>query len=53
MNFAHGKPPAEILKLLRANPAKVEDFCDQDLLQHIALARFLFGLMSPSSREAR
>jgi hemolysin III len=26
-------------KSLRANPARVEDFCDQDLLQHIELAR--------------
>jgi hypothetical protein len=26
---------------LRANPAKVEDFGDKDLLQHIDLARIL------------
>ena len=37
----------------RANPAKVEDSCDKDLLQHIDLARFLFGEMVPFRREAR
>jgi hypothetical protein len=37
----------------RANPAKVEDFCDQDLLQHIDLARFLFGKPISACREAR
>ena len=37
----------------RANPAKVEDFCDKDLLEHIKLARFLFGEMMPFRREAR
>jgi len=44
---------AGLLLASRANPAKVEDFCDEDLLQHIDLARFLFGLMISSSREAR
>jgi hypothetical protein len=37
----------------RANSAKVEDFCDKDLLQHIDLARFLFGKPIPACREAR
>ncbi len=35
-----------------AYPAKVEHFCDKDLLQLIDLARFFFGLRIPSSREA-
>jgi hypothetical protein len=37
----------------RANPAKVEDFGDQDLLQHIDLARILFGEVTPLRRDAR
>jgi hypothetical protein len=37
----------------RANPAKVEDFGDKDLLQHIDLARILFGEVIPLRREAR
>ena len=37
---------------LRANPAKVEDFCDKDLLQVIDLVRFLFGKLIPTCREA-
>ena len=35
-----------------ANPAKVEDFCDKDLLQVIDLVRFLFGKLIPTCREA-
>jgi hypothetical protein len=34
-------------------PAKLHDFADQDLLQHIELARFLFGEVIPPRREAR
>jgi hypothetical protein len=37
----------------RANPAKVEDFGDKDLLHHIDLARFLIGEVVPLRREAR
>jgi hypothetical protein len=37
----------------RANPAKVEDFGDKDLLQHIDLARILFGEVIPLRRDAR
>ena len=37
----------------RSYPAKVEDFCDKDLLQLINLARFLFGKPIPACREAR
>jgi hypothetical protein len=36
----------------RANPAKVEDFGDKDLLQDIDLARFLPGEVVPLRREA-
>jgi hypothetical protein len=38
---------------LRANPAKVEDFGDKDLLKHINLARILFGEVIPLRRDAR
>jgi hypothetical protein len=37
----------------RANPAKVEDFGDKDLLQDINLARILFGEVMPLRRDAR
>jgi hypothetical protein len=37
----------------RANPAKVEDFGDKDLLQHIDLARILFSEVIPLRRDAR
>ena len=37
----------------RANPAKVEDLGDKDLLQHIDLARILFGEVIPLRRDAR
>jgi hypothetical protein len=37
----------------RANPVKVEDFGDQDLLQYIDLARILFGEAIPLRRDAR
>jgi hypothetical protein len=37
----------------RANPAKVEDFGDEDLLQHIDLARILIGEAIPLRRDAR
>jgi hypothetical protein len=37
----------------RANPAKVEDFGDKDLLQNIDLARILFGEVVPLRRDAR
>jgi hypothetical protein len=36
-----------------ANPAKVEDFGDKDLLQDFDLARFLFGEVIPLRWEAR
>jgi exodeoxyribonuclease-3 len=36
-----------------ANPAKVEDFGDKDLLQHIDLVRILFGEVIPLRRDAR
>jgi hypothetical protein len=45
--FSFARPSA------RANPSKVEDFGDRDLLQHIDLARILFGEVIPPSREAR
>jgi hypothetical protein len=38
---------------LRANPAKVEDFGDKDLLQHIDLARIHIGEAIPLRRDAR
>jgi hypothetical protein len=38
---------------LRANPAKVEDFGDKDLLQDIDLARILFGEVISLRRDAR
>jgi hypothetical protein len=38
---------------VRANPAKVEDFGDKDLLQHIDLARILIGEAIPLRRDAR
>jgi hypothetical protein len=41
------------LRLSRANPAKVEDFGDRDLLQEIDLARILFGEVIPLRRDAR
>jgi len=34
-------------------PAKLHDFAEKDLLQHINLARFLFGKVIPPCREAR
>jgi hypothetical protein len=34
-------------------PAKLHDFADKDLLQHINLARFLFGKVEAPCREAR
>jgi hypothetical protein len=37
---------------IRANPAKVEDFGDKDLLQHLNLARILFGEVIPLRRDA-
>jgi hypothetical protein len=37
----------------RANPAKVEDFGDEDLLQHFDLARILIGEVIPLRRDAR
>jgi hypothetical protein len=37
----------------RANPAKVEDFGDKDLLQQIRLARILIGEVFPLRRDAR
>jgi len=37
----------------RANPAKVEDFGDKDLLHDIDLARILFGEVIPLRRDAR
>jgi hypothetical protein len=37
----------------RANPAKVGDFGDKDLLQDIDLARILFGEVIPLRRDAR
>jgi hypothetical protein len=37
----------------RANPTKVEDFGDEDLLQHIDLARILIGKAIPLRRDAR
>ncbi len=37
----------------RANPAKVEDFGDKDLLRDIDLARILFGEVIPLRRDAR
>jgi hypothetical protein len=40
-------------KRARANPAKVEDFGDKDLLQDIDLARILFGEVIPLRRDAR
>jgi hypothetical protein len=43
----------EGVQALRAYPAKVEDFCDQDLLQHIDMARFLFGKPIAACGEAR
>jgi PAP2 superfamily len=36
----------------RAYPGEIEDFCDQDLLQHIELARLRFGKTHPACREA-
>lgn len=33
--------------LLEQIPAKLHDFADKDLLQHIDLARFLFGKVIP------
>jgi hypothetical protein len=37
----------------RANPAKVEDFGDMDLLQHTDSARILIGEAIPLRRDAR
>jgi len=34
-------------------PAKLHDFADKDLLQHIDLARFLFGKVISPCRETR
>jgi hypothetical protein len=34
-------------------PAKLHDFADKDLLQHIDLARFLFDKVISLCREAR
>jgi hypothetical protein len=42
-----------ILSVTGANPAKVEDFGDKDLLQNIDFARILFGEVIPPRREAR
>ena len=39
--------------MLEQIPAKLHDFADKDLLQHIDLARFLFGKVIPPCREAR
>jgi hypothetical protein len=48
------KAAATILKpFLEQIPAKLHDFADKDLLQHINLARFLFGKVIPPCREAR
>jgi hypothetical protein len=48
-----GVPPLFHQWHVRANPAKIEDFGDKDLLQHIDLARILFGEVIPPRREAR
>src|SRR6476620_9837480 len=37
----------------RSNPAKVENFGDEDLLQHIDLTRILFGEVIPLRRDTR
>jgi hypothetical protein len=37
----------------RANPAKVEDFGDKDLLQDVYLARILFDEVIPLRQDAR
>jgi hypothetical protein len=37
----------------KANPTKVEDFGDRDLLQHIGLARILIGEAIRLRRDAR
>jgi len=34
-------------------PAKLRDFAGEDMLQHMNLARFLFGEAIPLRREAR
>jgi hypothetical protein len=34
-------------------PTKLHDFVDKDMLQHMDLARFLFGEVIPLRREAR
>jgi hypothetical protein len=39
--------------VFRANPAKVEDFGDKDLLQGIELARILIGEVISLRRDAR
>jgi hypothetical protein len=44
---------AALRRLLEQIPAKLHDFADKDLLQHIDLARFLFGKVIPPCREAR
>ena len=44
---------AVLLGYLEQIPAKLHDFADKDLLQHIDLARFLFGKVIPPCREAR
>ncbi|QIG48013.1 hypothetical protein G5V57_09940 [Nordella sp. HKS 07] len=41
------------IPITRANPAKVEDFGDEDLLQHIDLARILIGEVNSLRRDAR
>jgi len=46
-------PGTRELVIPRANPAKVEDFGDEDLLQDIDLARILFGEVIPLRRDAR
>jgi hypothetical protein len=56
-SLARGKRPEKsrspFIPIPRANPAKVEDFGDKDLLQDIDLARILFGEVIPLRRDAR
>jgi hypothetical protein len=42
-----------VVRRTRANPAKAADFGDKDLLQHIDLARILFGEVIPLRPDAR
>jgi hypothetical protein len=49
----HPKIEEFFSNLLEQIPAKLHDFADKDLLQHIDLARFLFGKVIPPERKAR